>query len=499
MTNGNRQNRWPGSSPGQHKSKFGIPAKGRIRVALGVALIIAVVRFAGPCDCGGKAGREEADGGGNVLTDSAVSTGENQRGGKSGKSLQSAGMEDNARKPDRARPAVPDFMMTFDDVRSLVNEYDVSVSAPRQRIVTNPNDNRKWRRNNSREDDTLTLFLSIDTTIQKYAMTMLRRYKPRYGAAVAIDPATGRVLALASYAGKGEPHDGVNLCLRSVFPAASVFKTVVAAAGIERGGMSRRTPIPHYGRNHTLYRTQLAENLKASRDVSLQDAFAYSINPAFGRIALFNVSKGVITEYGRAFGYHAAAPFEFDVEESVMLNPDSAFSVAEFASGFNRETTLSPLLGAMMAGAVSYGGIINEPTIVDSIRSSKRDTLIYRRATKTWRRAVKESTASELRWLMSRVTHYGTARTSFRQLRELQRYSAYEFGGKTGSVNQLGLGRVDWFIGFAKNPNNRNQQIAVGIVTTHGEYWTVHSSYIGSEIFKKYISNIEARAKSPAP
>jgi cell division protein FtsI/penicillin-binding protein 2 len=108
-----------------------------------------------------------------------------------------------------------------------------------------------------------------------------------------------------------------------------------------------------------------------------------------------------------------------------------------------------------------------------------------------WRRAVKESTASELRGLMATVTQSGTARKTFRPLRESQKYNMYEFGGKTGSMNKLGLGRVDWFVGFARHPNDKSKRIAVGVVTTHGEYWTVHSSYIAAELFKKYIGNEE--------
>jgi cell division protein FtsI/penicillin-binding protein 2 len=431
-----------------------------------IVLLIAAVWFAGPCVFGGNGEREESAGG----------------------------------KDDRPqKPAVPDFMMSFDDVRWLIGEYGVPVNAPEQQVVITPGDDaRRRRRNRDNEEDSLTLFFSIDTTIQNYAMRLLRRYKPRYGAVAAIDPATGRVLALASFANEGEPIDGSDLYLRSIFPAASVFKTVVAAAGIERGGMNRRTPIPHFGRNHTLFRAQLEENLRVSRDISLQDAFAYSINPAFGRIALFNVNKDIVTDYGRRFGFHADIPFELNIDESVMLSPDSAFSIAEFASGFNRETMLSPMLGALIAGVVSNGGAINEPTVVDSIRSSRRDTLVYTRTPKVWRRVVKEQTAAELKWLMTKVTHYGTARTPFRPLRESQRLRPYEFGGKTGSVNKRGLGRVDWFVGFARNPIDKNKQIAVGVVTTHGEFWTVHSSYIASELFRRHIGNLERQARAQA-
>ena len=454
--------------------RFRIPKKGRIRFALAVVLVtvIAVFLIRGP-------GRVKP-----VETDIAAETGTD------------AAPADDVRK--RAHIAtiqkVADNQMSFKDVRMLVMEYGVGVDAAEQKVVRNVAGGRG--KASGDDGDTLTFSLSIDTMLQKYAQSMLNRYKPRYGAAAAIDPSTGRVLALASYAGDGEPIDGKDLYLKSIFPAASIFKTVVAAAGIEKGGMTASTPIPHYGKHHTLYKTQLQKDLKVSRDIPLEEAFAYSVNPAFARIALFNVNKDVIANYGERFGFNAQIPFELDAGISEMFAPDSDFSVAEFASGFNRKTSISPLFGALLAGAVCEGGVINEPTIVDSVRSSKKDTVVYNRKTQVWRRAVKESTASELRGLMGKVTHYGTARSAFRPLRDSQKYGAYEFGGKTGSVNKPGLGRVDWFIGFARNPNDKNQRMAVGVVTTHGEYWTVHSSYIASEMFKKYIGQAGAKSVS---
>jgi cell division protein FtsI/penicillin-binding protein 2 len=502
------------SGTGKHspapRKKFKIPEKGRIRFVLAVALAVALAKFAGPCvfnqeqkDIHGEDGRLSA-------SDKIHRDDNNKIGGKDtgGKSKDAGGrqkrplfkrerksiLEITADTDGRARDGKSaEQTMGFGDVRRLIKDYGIGLDAPEQSAVIK--DDGKGR-GKGKGADTLAVSLSVDTALQKYAASMFKRYRPRYAAAAAIDPSTGRVLALASYSDNGLNPDsgaGGNLCLSSVFPAASVFKTVVAAAGIERAGMTAKTTIPHFGRNHTLYRTQLQKDLKVSRDITLQDAFAYSVNPAFARIALFNTNKDAVAEYGRRLGFRETVPFELDVETSAMLSPDSGFSVAEFASGFNRETTLSPLLGALIAGAICGNGVIYEPSVVDSVRSSKSGAVIYSRNPKIWRRAVKESTANELRLLMTKVTRYGTARKAFRPLRESNRFGKYEFGGKTGNVNKLGLGRVDWFIGFARDPNDKTKRIAVGVVTTHGEYWTVQSSYIASELFKKYIAGEEQK------
>jgi len=499
------------SRPGQRN--FKIPEKGRIRILLAaIVLTIAAVKLAGPCIGGKKAeavnnavdtvdtvNRISKDKRNNNAADANAANNVNAKDkGKIGKKKQTADNNADAVNPKESKKSVPDNKITFAELRRLVKEYKIDVKASRRQIVI-PADKSFFGLGKSKDDgDTLSVILSVDTALQKYASSMFRQYKPRYAAAAAVDPSTGRVLALASYAGDGTEMDGKELYLRNCFPAASVFKTIVAAAGIERGGMHGKTTIEHFGRNHTLYNTQLKKDLKVSRDITLEDAYAYSVNPVFARIALFNINKDIVTEYGRRFGFNEPIPFEYDVDKSEMFAPDTGFSVAEFASGFNRKTTITPLFGALIAGAVCESGVIFEPTVIDTVRSTRGDSCIYVRRPKVWRRAVKDQTAAELRGLMTKVTRYGTARNSFRQLRESPRYNAFEFGGKTGSVNQVELGRVDWFVGFARNPNNKKQRIAVGVVTTHGEYWTVHSSYIAAELIKKYISSATAAASAHA-
>jgi hypothetical protein len=503
--------RGPARTPSGSR-KFKIPQKGRIRAVLAaIILAVVIVKFFGPC--GGKSviAVNDADSVNKVNRAArvgGVNKADKKDAGKKGKAGKNkatvgnraadtvTGINTIDNKNANAKKSVPADKITFAEIRRLVEEHGIGVKSSRQRIaVPAAGENGKgffgWGKGKAGEGntgDTLIVSLSVDTALQKYAASMFRRYKPRYAAIAAVDPTTGRVLALASYAGDGEEMDGRELYLKNCFPAASVFKTVVAAAGIERGGMHGKTTIEHFGRNHTLYTKQLQKELKVSRDITLEDAYAYSINPVFARIALFNVNRDIVVEFGRRFGFNEAVPFEYDVAPSEMFAPDSGFSVAEFASGFNRRTTITPLFGALIAGAVCENGAIFEPTVIDTVRSARGDSCLYARRAKVWRRAVKEPTATELRGLMSKVTQYGTARNTFRQLRDSPKYNTFEFGGKTGTVNQLRLGRVDWFVGFARNPNNKSQRIALGVVTTHGDYWTVHSSYIAAELIKKYIS-----------
>ncbi|HUI91275.1 MAG TPA: penicillin-binding transpeptidase domain-containing protein [Chitinivibrionales bacterium] len=336
------------------------------------------------------------------------------------------------------------------------------------------------------------LHYSFDTTVMRCSQALLKQYHPKYGAVVALEPATGRVLALVSYTREAEPSLGDNLFARSLYPAASVFKTVTAAAAIEKGNMEPESKLPLAGRRYTLYRFQLKEDLAAYAPVSLTDAYSYSINPVFGRIGVYVLGPAVIREYFEKFGFNSRIPFELDNETPVaaISDKDSAIAVAEIASGFNQKTKMSPLFGALIAAAVSQKGRMPVPYFVDSVTTGD-SCLVYRASPRLWRAPVRESTALKLHDMMERVARYGTARTSFRYVKHTAYFDDIDYGGKTGSVDDDKLGKVDWFVGFAAHPTDPRQRIAVGIVTVHDQFWTVHSAYIGAEVFRKYIRQLQ--------
>ena len=217
------------------------------------------------------------------------------------------------------------------------------------------------------DNGTLIVYYSLDMTLQNFIDRMMKRYRPRYGACAVIDPKTGRVLALVSYEGKGVLSGG-RFFLRNIFPAASVYKTITAAAAIEAAQYTFQTKVPVIGREHTLYRSQLRREFQPWKELPFEDAFAHSINPAFGRIGMYVVGKKVLEEYSLRFGFNTMIPFELPVDSSKVSVPDdTAYAMAEFASGYNRKTSISPLHGALIASAVAEDGVMPCPRVVDSI------------------------------------------------------------------------------------------------------------------------------------
>lgn len=391
------------------------------------------------------------------------------------------------RLPFFSKPEIPRRDFSASDLAALLKKHPCRPGTVRDTISA---DNKRF-----------VVHYSIDTCVQRTGESLLNQYHPMYGACVAMDCKSGRVLALVSYNRPTEPPLGDDLFVKSIFPAASIFKTVTAAAAIEKAGLTPESKLQLTGRRYTLYKFQLKPDLAASEPVSLEEAYAFSMNPVFGRIGVYIIGTPGIKEYIEKFGFNDRIPFELENESphAEVEEGDSLMAVAEIASGFNRKTRMSPLYGAMLAASVAENGKMPVPYFVDSITCGGTDSCtVYRGRPRTWRTPMKASTAAFMKSMMSRVVQYGTARSSFRYVRHSAFFDNIDYGGKTGTVDEDKLGKVDWFVGFACHPTDSQQRIAVGVVTVHDQYWTVHSSFIAAEIFRKYIrrGQIEEKASS---
>jgi peptidoglycan glycosyltransferase len=335
--------------------------------------------------------------------------------------------------------------------------------------------------------DSLVRHYSTDSSLYKTTANLFKQYRPLYAVAAIIQPKSGRVLALVSYRHDSARVLGDHLYLRSFLPAASIFKTVTAAAAIEKAGYTDSTILPVAGRNHTLYRFQLKREIDPWSEMPFGEAYARSINPVFARIGMYAVGQNTLREFGERFGFNDHIPFDLPVDSSFMEIPaDTSYAMAEVASGFNRTTSLSALHGALVAAAMVNEGVMPRPGLIDSIVKTD-GTCLYRREPASWKNAVTVATAGELRSLMGRVVEMGTGRKSFRILKRCAWSSTIECGGKTGSIHVDTLGKIDWFVGYAVDHDNADRSLAISIATVHGALWTVHSGYIAAEIIRNYF------------
>jgi len=333
---------------------------------------------------------------------------------------------------------------------------------------------------------------SIDMSLQRYLHKKLKRKTSRYIGIVIMDAATGRIKSMVGY-DKTDPEN--NPCIDNRFPAASIFKIVTAAAAVETRGLQPTSTFSYNGRKYTLYKSQLKDRkTRYTNRITLRDSFAQSINPVFGKIGMRDLGKSNLEKYAVAFGFNRSIDFDIPITPSSVTVTDEPYQLAEIASGFNRETTLSALHGVLLAAAILNNGSLIVPTLVERV-SDKNGHTIYHSQMTRMNQAISPEASKVVSILMQATVRSGTSRKAFRGYRKDRILSKLVIGGKTGSIfNKSREARFDWFVGFAKEKKG-DEQLAVSVVVAHEEYIGTRASQYARMAIRHYFDNYFSHSK----
>lgn len=345
----------------------------------------------------------------------------------------------------------------------------------------------------------ITIETTIDLSLQRFLtqnleeLKTLTRGKPQRIGLVAMEPFTGKILAMAGF-DLDDPK--ANPCTMGDYPAASVFKIVTAAAAVESMGYTPETPLFFNGGKYTLYKRQLKDKKnKYSTEVTLERAFAESINPIFGKIASIKLDPEKLALYASAFGFNQGVDSDFPFESGKIIFTDSAYQLAEVGCGFNKTTTISPMFGAMLSSTIVNQGKCPLPSMVETV-TDNQGTVLYTNTLKLTPKAVNPETAKAIRTMMGQTILAGTAKKSFRGLKRDSTLCRLEIGGKTGSLcNRDNTVKYDWFTGFAKEKNG-TKALALAVVVGHRKYIGTRAAAYGKMMFKHYFNSYFASNKT---
>jgi peptidoglycan glycosyltransferase len=336
--------------------------------------------------------------------------------------------------------------------------------------------------------------LALNVQAQRTAVNLLRG---KCGGAVAIEPATGRVLTLASgptynpnaieknYAQVMNAKSAacptysaplLNRATQGLYPPGSTFKTVTAAAALDSGKLKLDSTFYDPG-----YCTEYGKPVSNAGNpetgpetfgnVSLATGFQHSINSVFCNIGK-QIGAGTILDYARKFGFYQEPGLELPLDAQspsglydqkthklfLPKHPETQVDPGRLAFGQER-LLVTPVQMAMIAATVANGGILMRPHLVDEVRT-RDGKLVSRTLPSRLDRAISAQTAQELTQIMESVVTGGTGTAA--------QIAGVRVAGKTGTA-EIGIrGRyVAWFIAFAPADHPR-VAVAVAIENATG-------------------------------
>ncbi len=346
--------------------------------------------------------------------------------------------------------------------------------------------------------DSFHITTTLDPDLMAYLssnldhLKTLTRGKPRQIAMVVMDANLGHILAMAGF---DLENPDTNPCTAAIYPAASIFKIVTAAAAVDALGYTPQTPLFFNGNKYTLYKRQLKEvKNKYTIQVSLASAFADSINPVFGKLGQTYLGKETLSTYANAFGFNQTLDTDLIFEPGRFSINEDSFHLAELGCGFNRDTLISPVFGAMMLTPLLNQGRILLPAVVRHVTNARGET-VYTHKKRYLASAIGPESASAIVRLMEKTVSQGTAKKSFGMISRDKTLANLVIGGKTGSLsNREHTIKYDWFTGFGKEKTG-DRAIVVSIVVGHGKYIGTRATSHARSILQHYFA---APPTSPA-
>ncbi|WP_329245387.1 penicillin-binding protein 2 [Streptomyces canus] len=348
---------------------------------------------------------------------------------------------------------------------------------------------------------------TLSAAAQKAAYNGLKKQGGK-GAVAAIEPSTGKILALASYpsydpstiAGgsdadaeawkkldkKNNPDDpSLNRALREVYPPGSTFKVVTAAAALENGlyktaDEKTDSPLPW---TMTGTRTQLKnEGNIPCKNATLRVALQYSCNTVFGKIGA-DLGNDKMLEEAKKFGF-TEEQFTPVRSSAPVFSDDMNPSQTALSSIGQYNTAATPLQMAMVASAVANNGTLMKPYMVDSLQAPNVDTL-----EKTEPEKMSEPLSAEnaqiLQSMMETVVQKGTGTTA--------QINGVTVGGKTGTAQHgenNSKNPYAWFISYAKVGDSAPVAVAVVVQDDNAVRENISGSGLAAPIAKSVMEAV---------
>lgn len=326
-----------------------------------------------------------------------------------------------------------------------------------------------------------TAELTLDASLQAHLEDVFRRYEVPYGAAVAMDPRDGRVLAYVSHSSANP--DAGDLARDPTPPSASVFKVITAAALVDKG-VGVDTKVCYGGGLRKLLMVDLVDDPKRDRScATLGDAMGGSINTIFAKLADRHLDGDTLERYAEAFGFGHALPFDAPTRASRLDVPDDRLEFARTAAGF-WHTHMSPLHGALIAATIANGGVMQRPGIIERVVTPAGKE-VRRFEPKAFRSVIGRSTAKVVTHMMERTVTHGTSHKAFFDPAGRPFLPGVKVAGKTGSLaSERPYRAYNWWVGFA--PADK-PTIAVAALVVNTPKWRIKGSYVGREALRHQL------------
>jgi cell division protein FtsI (penicillin-binding protein 3) len=310
-----------------------------------------------------------------------------------------------------------------------------------------------------KEDHYRNIILTIDKPIQHITETELGRGVEKWGAkggmAIAMDPWSGKVLAMASFP-TFNPNQFIqyrskswrNRALSDVFEPGSLFKVFLAAAALEEQVVRPSDAFFCENGSYKVYDRTIHDH-SGHGWLTFQQIIKLSSNIGASKVGE-KMGKERFYRYISAFGFGEKTQVGLPGEgKGIVHHPRYWSPVALDTISFGQGVSVTAIQLVTALSAIANGGFLMKPYVVEKMMNEKGET-VQSFKPETVRKVISEETAKKMVALLKAATEKGGTG-------EGAIPAGYEVAGKTGTAQKVDslLGGysedryVSGFIGFA--------------------------------------------------
>lgn len=313
----------------------------------------------------------------------------------------------------------------------------------------------------------------------------------RRGAVVALEPSSGKILAMVSkpdfdpnyidenwewLVNDASNSSLLNRALNGRYPPGSTYKLVTALDYIRNYGRLEKYSYYCEGTITKEEHSIQCYNGNVHGQEDFYSAFASSCNCAFADIGIA-LGGASLKETSEDLLFNKALPVEGARKSDFSLDKNSEIPLIMQTAIGQGNTLVSPMHMAMITSAVANNGVLMEPYLIDHVLNDTGD-IVKRKRPESYKRLLSRNEAELLQGLMEDVVEYGTASALSGR--------GYKAAGKTGSAEYDEYGSShSWFIGYCEDQEGE-PGIAVAIIVEGGGTGSEAAVPIAAQIFDVY-------------
>lgn len=307
------------------------------------------------------------------------------------------------------------------------------------------------------KDLKLTVDYQVQSIIERELDIAEAKYNPDGAVALAVDPDTGKVVAMASrpnfdpanYQEVDAKVYNRNLPVWSTYEPGSTFKIITLAAALEEDLVDLEDEHFHdSGAIKVDGSTLHCWKRGGHGDQTFLEVVQNSCNPGFVTLGQ-RLGTDKLFEYIKRFGFGQKTGIDLQGEgRGILFKPENVGPVEQATTAFGQGVSVTPIQQVMAVAAAVNGGYYYEPYIQEAWLDPRTGDVIEENEPQVKEQVISEETSAEIRNALESVVAKGTGRGAY--------VEGYRVGGKTGTAQKVGPdGRymennhVVSFIGFA--------------------------------------------------